>query len=1027
MRWNISAWSIRNPVPTFVLFLLLTVSGVAAFLTLGIAADPDIDVPAVSVTVTQLGAAPKELETQVTRKVEDAVASLGNIKHISSTVVDGSSTTRIEFILGTSTDRAVNDVRDAVTKIRASLPQAIDQPVVRRIDEVGGPILGYTVSSKQRTAAQLSWLVDNQISRAVLSIPGVSRVSRFGGVSREVRVLLDPQRLQALGIGADQVHAQIRALNIDLPGGRGELGTSEQVIRTLGSAPTVEKLASAMIALPDRRYARLDTLGRVIDGTGEQRQLAYLDGKPGVAFEVARSVGSNLVGVETAIAKKVEQLRRTLPSDIHIDLTWTLGDYVRESYSASIEALLLGAALAVVVIWVFLRDWRSTFIAALAMPLSAIPAFAVMRSLNFTLNSMTLLALALVVGILVDDAIVEIENIVRHIGMGKPPFQAALDAADEIGLAVVATTMTIVAVFVPVAFMGGIQGQFYRQFGITVAAAVLFSLLVARMATPLMAAYLLVPLPDRTERSWLMRFYERCLGWALDRRLVAVLLAAIFFAGSLVLFQAIPTALIGSFDDGQSTLNIELPPGTTFKSTRRAVEAVNHILLAQPEVEKLESDMGSWENDNRVNQANFYVTFKPRSERKSKQQFEADIRKALIEIPGIRFAFAGTGWDTSKALQVVLKGDDSAALEREAALLTDQMRSLSGLTDISSSAAIRRPEIQVRPRFDRAAELGVSVQSIARTALVATLGDSDANLARFNLPGRQIYIRVQLDPAFRSNLETIRNLQVATASGSLIPLKAVADIEMTSGTAQIDRYDRSRQVTVGANLLPGTELGPAVARVLALPALRNLPPGVRAQLKGDAENQKDVFENFGGAMAAAVLLIYAVLVLLFGGFLQPLTIMMSLPLSLGGVVLGLLAFGKALGLYALIGILMLMGLVTKNAILLVEYALLARREGMSRRDALTNAGRSRLRPILMTTVAMIAGMLPIALGWGAGAEVRSPMAVAVIGGLMTSTLLTLIVVPVVFTLVDDLQLVLARLFARLQPTRPAVSAPTQQE
>ncbi|UFP96444.1 efflux RND transporter permease subunit [Gloeobacter morelensis] len=1028
MRWNISAWSIRNPVPTVVLFLMLTVAGVAAFLNLSIAAEPDIDVPAVSVTVSQLGAAPSELETQVTRKIEDAVVGLGNVKRLTSTVNDGSSTTRVEFFLGTNTDRAVNDVRDAVTKIRAQLPQSIDPPVVRRNDEAGGPILGYTVYSKQRSNAEISWLTDNTIARAILTVPGVSRVYRSGGVTREVRVELNPNRLQALGVTADQLNGQIRALNIDLPGGRGEVGPGEQAIRTLGSAATVERLAATQILLPDGRYARLDTLGRVLDGTTEPRQIAYLDGKPGVAFEVVRSKGSNLVNVEAGVEKKVAELKKILPADIRIDPTWTVGDFVRESYEASVDALLLGAALAVVVIWVFLRDWRSTLIAGLAMPLSAIPTFAVMKTLGFTLNSMTLLALALVIGILVDDAIVEIENIVRHIAMGKPPYQAALDAADEIGLAVVATTMTIVAVFVPVAFMGGIQGQYYRQFGITVAAAVLFSLVVARMLTPLLAAYLMKPLPEAEGKGALARLYDRFLGWAIDHRFITLAVAGAFFAGSLTLFQTIPTSLIGSVDDNQSTLAVELPPGATFAQTRQAVERVNAIVMGREEVSKLETTVGTYDNSGKINEAKFYISLKPKSERQnSKQKFEAAVREQLIAIPGVRFAFSGGNWDSIKTLQIVLKSDDSLTLRRTAAALTDQMRSLPGLTDVSSSAAILRPEIQVRPKFDRAAELGVSVQAIARTALIATLGDREADLAKFNLPGRQINIRVQLDPAFRGNLEAIRDLRVASASGELVPLKAVAEVHLGSGSAQIDRYDRARQVTVGANLLPGTELGPALAQVHQLPVLRNLPAGVSEQLTGDAENQRDVFEGFGFAIGAAVLLIYAVLVLLFGGFLHPLTIMVSLPLSLGGVVLGLLLFGKSLGLYALIGIIMLMGLVTKNAILLVEYGLMAIEAGQPRRSALLQAGESRMRPILMTTIAMIAGMLPIALGLGAGSEVRSPMAVAVVGGLVTSTLLTLIVVPVVFTCIDDLQQWLLRLAGGTPKASPEAAAPAQQQ
>jgi hydrophobic/amphiphilic exporter-1 (mainly G- bacteria), HAE1 family len=1021
MRWNISAWAIRNPIATAVLFLVLSMAGIVAFFQLSIAAEPSTDIPAVSVQVTQLGAAPAELETQVTRKIEDAVAGLGNIKRMTSTINDGVSQTRIEFVLGTSTDRAVNDVRDAVSKIRQQLPQSIDQPVVRRIDDAGGPFLGYAVSSAQRSERQLSWLIDNEIARNILSVPGVSRISRYGGVNREIRVNLNPQRLLALGITANQVHEQIRALNIDLPGGRGSVGTNEQAIRTLGSASSVEKLRSTKIFLGDGRFARLDTLGTVIDAAADLHQLAYLDGKESVSFEVIRSKGSNLVDVEAGIARKVAELKKSLPSDIKVSLSWTEGNYVRETYSASVEAVLLGAFLAVVVIGLFLRDWRSTLIAGLAMPLSALPTFAVMKAFGYTLNSMTLLALALIIGILVDDAIVEIENIFRHIGMGKPPFQASLDAADEIGLAVVATTMTIVAVFVPVAFMGGIQGQYYRQFGVTVAAAVLFSLLVARLATPLMAAYWMRTAPHE-EKSGLVKLYDRMLLWALNHRLLTLTVAAGFFGVSLSLFSQLPTSLIGSVDNGQSTMSLEMPPGTSLRETRRAVEAINQIFLARPEVQTLETTLGTYDSGSKVSEAKFYVSLKPRTERKlTKQEIEAQVREQIQEIAGLRFSFSGSGWDGEKTIQIVLKSDDANALTQTSRDLTNQMRGIPGLTDVTSGAAILRPEIRILPNLVRAADQGVSVQVIANTALIATLGDSDANLPRFNLPGRQINIRVQLDSEFRRDFEAIENLQVESESGRLVPLKSVAEIKLSSGFGQVDRYDRSRQITVGANLLPGLELGTALEKIHQLPTLSHLPSQVQEKLTGDAENQQEVFGSFGFAIAAAVLLIYAVLVLLFGSFLHPLTIMISLPLSLCGVVAGLLIFGKALGLYALIGIIMLMGLVTKNAILLVEYVLMAKAAGKDQRTALLSAGESRMRPILMTTIAMVAGMLPIAFGWGAGSEVRSPMAVAVVGGLITSTLLTLIVVPVVFTFIDDFQIWLLTNFKQKSEALPVAA------
>ena len=491
MSANISAWSIRKPVPTLVLFLILTLLGLVFFPQLGIDANPNIDVPAVSITVTQPGAAPAELESQVTRQIEDAVAGLGNIDYMTSTLNDGSSNTTVNFVLGTNSDRATNDVRNAVAQIRQSLPQDINDPIVKRIDAAGGSIMSYAVVSNQRSVEQLSDLVDQTLSRDLLSVQGVAQVQRVGGVDREIEIYLNPDQLEAVEITATQVNDQIRALNINLPGGRADVGTSEQTIRTLGSAASVEDLKNYPIVLPKGSYVPLSTLGKVSYAYAEPRQAARLNGKPVVAFSILRSTGSTLVTVEEGVRAEVEKLKKTLPADVKLELIYSQADYIRKSYEASIDALVLGAVLAVVTILIFLRDWRATLITAVALPLSVIPTFAVLKLLGYTLNSMTLLALALVVGILVDDAIVEIENIERHVQMGKTPMQAALDASDEIGLAVVATTMTIVSVFAPVAFIGGIPGQYFRPFGVTVAVSVLFSLLVARMITPLMAAYLL--------------------------------------------------------------------------------------------------------------------------------------------------------------------------------------------------------------------------------------------------------------------------------------------------------------------------------------------------------------------------------------------------------------------------------------------------------------------------------------------------------------------------------------------------------
>jgi hydrophobe/amphiphile efflux-1 (HAE1) family protein len=1051
LNFNLSTWSIKNPVTTVVLFLILTIAGVVAFIRLGIDENPNIDLPLVSVSVTQLGAAPAELETQVTRKIEDAVAGIGSIKHIMSTVTDGASQTSIEFNLGTNTDRAVNDVRDAVAKIKQDLPQGIEEPVVQRIDFVGGPFVTYTITAKALPPSELSWIVDNDVARALLSVPGVGQVQRAGGVDREIRVNLDPIRLEACGATADLVSSQIRASNINLPGGRTEVGVGEQSIRLLGSATTVGDLARMEIVLPSGRHARLDSLGTVVDGSSERRQVCLLNNEPVVAFSVVRSTGSNLVDVEKGVDAKIKELAANLPGGIKIEKLRSNSKYIMDSYDASLESLVFGALLAVAVVFIFLKEWRATLISAIAIPLSVVPTFAVMQWAGFTLNGMSLLGLALVIGILVDDAIVEIENIVRHIRMGKPAYEAAIEAAEEIGLAVIATTLTIVVVFVPVATMGGIPGQFFKQFGLTVTVAVLFSLLVARMITPMIAAYGMKALGkedevDHGQGHGFMRIYRPILDWAINHRLITVTVSFLIFGLSVVLFKMMPTSLMPNIDRGESLVNVELPPGSDLNDTEAVVRQACSVIKQWPEVINVVAFVGTPNAAKRssagsqgdVTHATIYVSLKARGQRqKSQSQIEDEIRMKLVNIAGARLSFSRSAGLTGKPLRLVLTSSDNRLLEQVAEEIKDQMRNLKGLYDVSSTACVMRPEVFVTPDFERASRQGVSAQSIARTALIATLGDSDANLAKFNLDDRQVPIRVELDPRYRDDLRTIESLKVVSTKGNLVPLSSVADVRFGSGPFQIDRFDRQRQVTLEASLDHDTTLGEALKSVHELPGFKNMPKTILELPLGDAEIQRDIFTGFGTAIVSAVMLIYAVLVVLFGGFLHPLTIMMSLPLSLCGALIALVLLKQSVGLYALIGITMLMGLVTKNAILLVEYGLLAMKRGRRQREAIIEAGKTRMQPILMTTIAMIAGMMPIALGYGAGSEARAPMAIAVIGGLITSTLFTLVVIPVVFTLIDDFQNWLKKLFGftKAQPqsnlrakleSQFVVSAPTSE-
>ncbi|MBF2015658.1 MAG: efflux RND transporter permease subunit [Rivularia sp. T60_A2020_040] len=1006
MNFNISAWSINKPIPTIVLFLVLTVVGWFCFNTLGIDTNPNIDIPAVQVRVSQPGAGPTELESQVTKKIEDAVAGLGNIDELRSVVTDGVSTTTINFELGTDSDRATNDVRNAIAQIRQSLPQDINDPIVQRLEFSGSSIMTYVVSSDKRSVEELSNLVDQTISRALLSVRGVAEIRRVGGVDREIRVNLDPDRLQSLGITATQVNDQLRAFNINLPGGRAEIGGSEQTIRTLGSAESVDVLTNYEIILPNGGSVPLSTLGNVDDSFGEVRQSARLNNEPVVALEVLRSTGSVTVTVEEGIKKEVEKLAEILPQDVKMELIFTRATFVRNSYESTMNELLIASVLAVVVILLFLRDWRATLITAVTLPLSIIPTFGVMFALGYTLNNMTLLGLGLAVGNLVDDAVVEIENMERHLGMGKEPKQAALDSSAEMGLAVIATSATIIAVFLPVAFMGGIPGQFFQPFAMTVTAATVFSTSVARMVTPMMGAHLLKAKVkgessggEGFTTSSRRRFqpYASTLRWALRHRMTTVLLALAFFIGSLMLVPLIPKGLVDAADIGISTLSVELAPGSTLADTKRVVTQATNLIQQNPGVESVLST----EN---VGSASLTIRLKPKEERElSQTELEEQIRPQFAQIPGARISFQSTGTvGGRKDLTIVLQSENPQALKQAADDLEKQMRTVPGLVEASSSASLVKPEILVVPDPQRAADLGVTVQSIARTATLATIGDNDANLAKYNLSDRQIPIRVQIDPQAREDITNIKNLQVPSQNGGLVPLLAVADIRFGSGAATINRFDRMRQVSVEANL-QGISLGDGLTAVNELPAMKNLPAEVTQRSAGDAEIMEEIFGRFGTALGLAIMMIYAILVLLYNNFLHPITIMVALPLCLGGTLLALMIAQKALGLYALIGIVLLIGIVTKNSILLVDYTIMGLEQGKKQRQALIDAGLSRLRPILMTSLSTIAGTFPLALGLGAGAEVRQSMGVAVIGGFSTSTLLTLVVVPVLFTYIDNFQ------------------------
>ncbi len=1029
---NVSTWSIRHPVPAILLFGFLTIIGMMSFHALGIQNFPDVELPTITVTASLEGADPTQLETEVGRKIEDKIASLGGIEHIRTTLSDGSATIRVEFQIEKDTEVALNEVRNAVDSVRADLPQDMTDPVVSKVTTSGSPIVTYTLTSQRMDEQALSWFVDNEISKALLAVKGVGQVARVGGVDREVHVDLDSARMQALGITAEEISAQLKRVQQDASGGRGDIGGAVQSIRSLGAVETVEGIGDLIIPLADGRRVRLGDLGTVTDSFAERSSSALLDGTPVVAFEVTRIRGASEVAVAQAVKAAVTRLE-TLHPQVRIQEAFNLVDPVLDNYQGSMELLYEGALLAILVVFWFLRDWRATLIAAVALPLSIIPTFAAMLWLGFSLNVLTLLALALVVGILVDDAIVEIENIVRHLRMGKPPLQAAMEAADEIGLAVIATSLTLVAVFLPTAFMGGVPGKFFVQFGITAAVAVVASLMVARLLTPMMAAYFLKPHPESQGDSLIMTSYLAAAGWCLDHRKTTALAALLFFIGSLQLLPLLPKGFVPAADRGLTSIKLELPPGSSLDDTRMAAEKARGLIAPMKEVLGIFTAVGSTSAQGPlaiggakdVRLATLTLRLVHRHDRdRTQAKLEREIRERLGALPGVRVAVGAN--QSGEKLQISLASDDAIALATTAQAVERDLRSLQGVGNVTSGASLQRPEIQIRPDFARAADLGVTTSALAGTVRVATSGDFRVNLPKLNLPQRQVPIRVRLDRATRMDLDAISQLRVPAKAGS-VPLAAVASLSLGSGPAQIDRVDRMRNVSIDVEL-GGRQLGAVLAEANALPALRNLPPTVNRVEQGDAQRMAELFASFGTAMLIGVLCIYAVLVLLFHDFLQPFTILAALPLSLGGAFLALLLTHNSFSMPSIIGVLMLMGIVTKNSILLVEYAIVARREqGMERRHAILDAGHKRARPIVMTTIAMGAGMLPVALGLGAEPSFRSPMAIAVIGGLITSTFLSLLVIPVVFTYVDDLLRLLKRLVSRLHeqpdPSSLEVSRP----
>ncbi|WP_176083638.1 efflux RND transporter permease subunit [Martelella sp. HB161492] len=1041
---NFSAWAIRNPVAPLLMLGLLLFLGFNAFRDLPITRFPNIDVPVVSVSVTQSGAAPAELEMQVTKKIEDAIASVNGVDELGSTISDGLSITSVLFRMEVDPDDALRDVKDAIDRISSDLPANAETPVITKIDVEGQAIQTFAVSSPNMSLEELSWFVDDTVSRALQGLKGVGKVDRYGGADREVLIALDDNKLASYGITASDLNTQLRRTNADTGSGRGQVAGAEQAIRTLGDARSVMELKESTIALGNGRFARLSDLGTVTDTYEEPRTFSRYNGAPVVSFGVFRSKGASEVSVAGSVDAALEKVRAENP-DVQIRLIDDAVYFTKGNYTAALDTLYEGAILAIIVVFLFLHNWRATLIAAVALPFSVIPTFWIMDLMGFSLNLVSLISLTLATGILVDDAIVEVENIERHIRMGKTPYRAALDAADEIGLAVIATSFTIIAVFAPVSFMPGIPGQYFIQFGLTVAFAVFFSLVVARLITPVMAAYLLQPAKAVQEDSEhhdgrVLRAYTSAVRWTTRWRYPTIAMAIMVLIVSMFFLSKVPGSFMPPEDASRIVLSVELPPNAQLADTEEVTDLIYDRIKDFDGVESVTVLGGSSPTGElEYRRATLTVTLEnlshslpeaivndifgglpligpylpklPTSGRQIPQwQIESRVFAALEDIPDLRITKLNDRGE--RDIEFNFLSDNEADLQKAVGLLEQKLRDDPLLSKVSNEGALPRPELKIRPKGEIAARLGVTPAQIAETVRVATVGDIDANLPKISLDDRQIPIRVQSSTTLRKDLAAIRALKVKTADGALVPLSVVADVSYSEGVSTIKRNDRHRVVAIGADLPQGVALDPATQSFREIVESTEIPSTVKLAESGDAKILAEMQQSFINAMLLGLFLVLAVLILLFKDVIQPFTILLSLPLALGGVAAALILTDNPLSMPVMIGILMLMGIVTKNAILLVDFAKEAIWHGLDRRAALVEAGRKRARPIVMTSIAMSAGMLPAALGVGEGAAFRAPMAIAVIGGIIVSTVLSLLVVPAFFMAMDDIARLLRWFFGR---------------
>lgn len=1013
---NISAFSIKNPLPIIMFFILATLLGLMSFNSLKVQNFPDMNLPTITVAATLPGAAPEQLETEVAKKIENSIAPIEGIKNITTKIQDGIVSIVAEFELETDAQQALDDVRSSISAIRSQLPGDMKDPVINKVNMSGGIVASYAISSKILNEQDLSWFVDNNLSKNILSVKGVGAFNRVGGLNREIQVIIDPLKINALGITTQEVSKQLKQLQLDLTAGKMSLGNSDQPIKTIATVKTVQELEKIYITTNKGLKVQLSEIAQIVDTNSEQSSGAYLNGKAVVGFEVNKAKNYGEIEVYESVTKEIKKILKD-HNDIEIIESFNFVEPVQTSYQDSMNLLYEGALLAVIVVWLFLRDWRATLVSAIALPLSIIPVFILMLWFDFSLNIITLLSLSLVVGILVDDAIVEVENIERHMEMGKTPYEAALEATQEIGLAVVATTFTLIAVFLPTAFMPGIPGLFFKQFGWTAALAIFASLVVARLLTPLMAAYVMKAKPHvkKIDPKWLF-IYISMIKWTLENKIKTLFFVVMFFVLSLMMIPLLPSGFIPPSNSSQTQITLELEPGIKYEQTKQIVLKATSIIEKIKDVDTIYATIGANSSGSKgpsdlgslgeTRKASIILKLKPLKLRKTKVEIENEIREKLKVLPGTKVK-VGTGGSGEKYI-LTLVSDEKVLLQEVSNNIEEEMRTISGIGNISSTASLNRKEIKLNIDSNKAAEYGINTLTIAETIRIATQGDYDTSLSKLNSSLRQIPIIVKLPESFKENIANLESLMIQSRFG-MLPLSEVVSIEISSDSAVIDRYNRMRNINIEIELA-GIEIGELNKKINDLESIKSLPDGVEILSVGDAERMKELFGGFGLAMVTGILCIYMILVLLFKDIFQPITILTALPLSLGGAFVALLLTNQSFSMPSLIGLIMLMGIATKNSILLVDYVIIARKEGVARYEALIDACHKRARPIIMTTLAMGVGMLPVAAQWGSGdGTFRAPMAIAVIGGLITSTILSLLVIPVIYTYVDDFLIYLKRL------------------